>query len=175
MVFSAIGIRQFGRFSFGSLDDFHSAVWTAYDLLTFRVRPKTAALSFAGSKSKRQLRRPLGAANPPCQSTTPQMKPIQIRSGSLLGPLTPTHGRKRHNARTPCKMAFSRDSKNFSDAHDNLQKHRLPAPKPPPQLRCLPIPILPYRHQIPPIFKSEWLIFLYDTVGKWLIFLLYPW
>ena len=43
MVFSAIDIRQFGRFSFGSLDDFHSAVWTTYDLLTFRVRPKTAA------------------------------------------------------------------------------------------------------------------------------------
>ena len=167
MVFSAIGIRQFGRFSFGSLDGLR--------LTHFQSPPENSRAELCRIEVEAPVRRPLGAANPPCQSTTPQMKPIQIRSGSLLGPLTPTHGRKRHNARTPCKMAFSRDSKNFSDAHDNLQKHRLPAPKPPPQLRCLPIPILPYRHQIPPIFKSEWLIFLYDTVGKWLIFLLYPW
>jgi hypothetical protein len=27
MVYGAIAIRQFGRFSFGSLDGFHSAVW----------------------------------------------------------------------------------------------------------------------------------------------------
>ena len=102
-----IFIRQFGRFSFGSLDGL---------LLThFQSPPENSRAELCRIEVEAPVRRPLGAANPPCQSTTPQMKPIQIRSGSLLGPLTPTHGRKRHNARTPCKICLPQGlSPNFS-------------------------------------------------------------
>ena len=116
MAYSAMAIRQFGRLSFGSLDDFHSAVWTipvrqfGRPHLQYRACPRFACSRGRSAGCADGACRGRGCGMPAPQGAVPRCAPAKggvpadcggSRSGQSSAPRKAPSSYPYYNTRTP--------------------------------------------------------------------------